>query len=146
MIPSPPINDHYQTCFGWLAARRSRARIHPLNSRTTALAIIRAINSALICTSLFILPKAKKYLSTRATLTSSAPPTCRNLHSLFAAPLSCGAAFPLPPDAISCLGAFPPPAGGPCGEISAAGVRKPAQHRTFALSFSAICRAASLDR
>ena len=29
-----------------------------------------------------------------------------NLHSLFAAPLSCGTAFPLPPDAISCLGAL----------------------------------------
>ena len=31
-----------------------------------------------------------------------------------AAPLSCGTAFPLPPDAISCLGAFRTPAGGAC--------------------------------
>jgi hypothetical protein len=49
-----------------------------------------------------------------------------NPHSLFAAPPSRGSAFPLPPDAISCLSAFRTPAGGASGEISAAGVRKPA--------------------
>ncbi len=39
MISSLRINDHYQTCFCWLAARRIRARIHALNSQTAALAI-----------------------------------------------------------------------------------------------------------
>jgi hypothetical protein len=39
MIPSLPINDHYQTCFCWLAARRTRARIYLRNSRTAELAI-----------------------------------------------------------------------------------------------------------
>ena len=34
MIPSLPIKDHYQTCFCWLAARRTRARIYLRNSRT----------------------------------------------------------------------------------------------------------------
>ena len=40
MIALSRINDHYQTCFCWLPARRSRARIHPLNSQTAALATI----------------------------------------------------------------------------------------------------------
>jgi hypothetical protein len=39
MIPSPPINDRYQNCFCWLAARDAQARIHRLNSQTAALAI-----------------------------------------------------------------------------------------------------------
>ena len=39
MIPSLLINDSSQTYICWLAARRSQARIHPLNLRTTALAI-----------------------------------------------------------------------------------------------------------
>jgi hypothetical protein len=38
MIPSLPINDRYQNCFCWLAARHSQARIHTLNSHTAALA------------------------------------------------------------------------------------------------------------
>jgi hypothetical protein len=36
---------------------------------------------ARICTGLFILPKAKKYLSTRRALTSPAAPACPNPHS-----------------------------------------------------------------
>ena len=40
MISSLRIKDHYQTCFCWLPARRTGARIHPLNSQTAALAII----------------------------------------------------------------------------------------------------------
>ena len=37
MIPSPPINDCYLTCFScWLAARHSQARIYLRNSRTAA--------------------------------------------------------------------------------------------------------------
>jgi hypothetical protein len=39
MIPSPPINQPCQTYSRWLAARRSQARIHALNSQTAALAI-----------------------------------------------------------------------------------------------------------
>jgi hypothetical protein len=38
MIPSLPINDRCQTYSCWFAARRSQARIHPLNSQTAALA------------------------------------------------------------------------------------------------------------
>jgi hypothetical protein len=40
MIPLPPINQRYQSCFCWLAARHSRARSILLNSRTSALANI----------------------------------------------------------------------------------------------------------
>jgi hypothetical protein len=39
MIPSLPINEHCHTYSCGLAARRTQARIHPLNSPTTALAI-----------------------------------------------------------------------------------------------------------
>ncbi len=45
----------------------------------------------------------------------------------------CGTAQALPLDAISCLGAFRTPAGGARGEISAAGVQKPAQQPTLQL-------------
>jgi hypothetical protein len=38
MIPSLLINDHDQTCFCWLAARHSQARIPTLNLPTAALA------------------------------------------------------------------------------------------------------------
>ena len=39
MISSLRINDRYQTYSCWLAARRPQARIRPLNSQTSALAI-----------------------------------------------------------------------------------------------------------
>ena len=38
MISSLPINEHSQTYSCWLAARRSQARIHNLNSPLSALA------------------------------------------------------------------------------------------------------------
>jgi hypothetical protein len=38
MISSLRINDRYQIYSCWLAARRSQARIHALNSQTAALA------------------------------------------------------------------------------------------------------------
>ena len=38
MISAPLINDYGQTCYCWITARHSRARIHPFNSQTTALA------------------------------------------------------------------------------------------------------------
>jgi hypothetical protein len=71
--------------------------------------------NALTSNDLLTLPIAQKHLSTLRTLTSPAPPTSRNLHSPLAAALSCGTAFPLPPDAISCLGAFQPPVAGARG-------------------------------
>src|SRR6202521_2643370 len=90
-----------------------REQLHSQSPRVT--------NTALIWTDPLILPIPQKYLSTCAALTSSAPPTCPNPHSLFAAPLPCGTAFPLPPDAISCLGAFQPPAVGARRETVIAG-------------------------
>jgi hypothetical protein len=39
MMPSPPIKDRYQTYSSWLAARRTQARIPPLNSQASALEI-----------------------------------------------------------------------------------------------------------
>src|SRR5271166_4253146 len=78
-----------------------RRQLHSLSPCTTY--------RALTCIDLLSLPIAQKYLSTRCALTSPAPPTGLNLHSLFAAPLPCGSARALPPDAISCLGAFQPP-------------------------------------
>ena len=39
MMPSLPINEHWQTYSCWLGARRAQVRIHPLNSQKTALAI-----------------------------------------------------------------------------------------------------------
>jgi hypothetical protein len=40
MIPSPLINNRYQSYFRWLTARYSQARLHMINLHTTALAII----------------------------------------------------------------------------------------------------------
>jgi hypothetical protein len=59
------------------------------------------------------------------------PLACPNPHSLFAAPLSRGAAFPIPPDAISCLGAFRTPVTEPGVSSVFAGVRKPAHNPTY---------------
>jgi hypothetical protein len=52
---------------------------------------------------------------------------------LAARPSACGTTAALPSDAISCLGAFQTPAAGAYGQISAAGVRKPAQEATYAV-------------
>jgi hypothetical protein len=56
-----------------------------------------------------------------AFLSLPLPLACPNPHSFFAAPLPCGTARPLSPDAISCLGAFQPPVVGERGEIVIAG-------------------------
>jgi hypothetical protein len=39
MMSSPRIDDRYQICFTWLAARSVRARIHLLNSHAAGVAI-----------------------------------------------------------------------------------------------------------
>jgi hypothetical protein len=37
MMPSPPIDDHYDTCHSrWLAAGRAQARIPPVDSQPVA--------------------------------------------------------------------------------------------------------------
>jgi hypothetical protein len=55
MISSLPINDSSQTYICWLAARRTQARIHPLNLRTTALANTVTTHNSLVGTDLLIL-------------------------------------------------------------------------------------------
>jgi hypothetical protein len=112
MIPSLPINNHCHSFSCWLAARRAGARTHTSICRELHSQSSRATNRAPICTGLFILTKAQKYLCSHRVPRSSASLACPNLHSLLAAPPSRGAAFPLPPDAIPCLGAFRTPASG----------------------------------
>jgi hypothetical protein len=115
MIPSLPINEHCQTYSCWLAARHSQARIHTLNSHTAALANTphspQRVHSHQLAHT----------VCTRHFLSLPLPLACPNPHSLFAAPLPCGSAIPLPPDAISCLGAFQPPVIGARGKVVLAG-------------------------
>ena len=66
-----------------LAARYSKARIYPLNSQLAPFTIRPRTRSASICTKLLIRTRPQNHRCTRRTLASSAPPTCRNLHSLF---------------------------------------------------------------
>jgi hypothetical protein len=111
VIPLPLMNDSSRTTFAGLqpaAAKLAfiRSICRQLHSQSP-----RAACSAFTSTNRLIVPTPQKYLATRPSLTSSAPPACSNLHSLFAVAPSCGANGPLPPDAISCLGAFRTPAG-----------------------------------
>src|SRR4051794_16481690 len=114
MILTLAINENCQACFCWLTARRTWVRMHPVDLQTTALAIISRNQQ---CTHLqrHVHFRESKILSlplARPHITSIA---AAQIPIAFAAPLSRGAAFPLPPDAISCLGAFRPPVSGARG-------------------------------
>src|ERR1700730_12314594 len=74
-----------------------------------------ATRNALIGSKLLILTRPKNLLCVHSALISSAPPARPNPHSAPGAPVPCGSARPLPPDAISCLGAFQPPVDGARG-------------------------------
>ena len=103
--------------------------------QTTAPHSLQSTYCALVRTDLLIVLVAQKYLSTRRAAKSLASLACQNLHSLVAAPSSCGTAGPISLDAISCHGAFRTPVAGARGEIVVAGVRKPYMSAHLSRSF-----------
>jgi|GraSoiStandDraft_4_1057263.scaffolds.fasta_scaffold2171123_1 hypothetical protein len=114
MILSLAINENCQACFCWLTARRTWVRMHPVDLQTTALAIISRNQQ---CTHLqrHVHFRESKILSLPVAPSHHQHRRSAQIPIAFAAPLSRGAAFPLPPDAISCLGAFRPPVSGARG-------------------------------
>ena len=79
MIPSLPMNGHWQSCFRLLIGSRPWVRIHPLILRTLQPQSSRATNRALICTGLFIVARAKKHHPT---------PSCSHIVSVTGVPKS----------------------------------------------------------
>jgi hypothetical protein len=103
MMPSPPINDSYDTCHHrWLAAGRGQTRIRPLD-RPVSAPQIPSCNMPIAPSDATILGLQQTDRRTCFCPTSSTPAPRLNPHSArrTAAELT---------TAISCLGAFPPPA------------------------------------
>src|SRR5436190_19406605 len=127
MISALRISNHDQNCFCRLIARHSRARIHALNLQRTSLTNTahspeRAHSHHLARTA------CTKIISARVTLSDSRARARAQIPIALLLQRPCGTAQALPLDAISCLGAFRTPADRAWAEISAAGIRKPAQN------------------
>ena len=131
MISALRISNHDRTVFAGSSPATAGLAFMLSICRELHSQIPRTAHSASIRTNSLALTALQNHLCTRYFLRFPFPRACPNPHKRSCSSNPCGTAQALPLDAISCLGAFRTPAGGACGEVGAAGVRKPDQDPTM---------------